>query len=122
MMQGTPLFDKLFTELVTVLNQYRDIDSVRIATALLEGDTRTQLIGLLEGGETVLNYDSTIGTVTRTPILADSLDGANTQIVDRLRTDEQLWRTVGDFDEDSFIWIHPRFRWLFEAPYADLLD
>ncbi|WP_227356375.1 hypothetical protein [Haladaptatus salinisoli] len=122
MMQGTPLFDKLFTELVTELDRYRDVDSVRIATALLEGDTGTELIGLLDGGDAVLNYDSATWTVTRTPILADSLDGANARVVDRLRTDEQLWRTVGDFDEDAFVWIHPRFRWLFEPPYADLFD
>ncbi|WP_227378646.1 hypothetical protein [Haladaptatus halobius] len=122
MMQGTPLFDTLFTELVTELEQYRDVDSVRIATVLLEADTRTQLIGLLDGGDAVLNYDSSTWTVTRTPILADSLDGANTRVIDRLRTDEQLWRTISDFDQDSFIWIHPRFRWLFEAPYADVFD
>ncbi|WP_458208148.1 hypothetical protein [Haladaptatus sp. NG-SE-30] len=122
MMQGTPLFDKLFTELMTVLDRHRTVDSVRIVTTLLEHETGTQLIGLLEGGEAVLSYDSTTGTVTRTPILTDSLDGANSEVVDRPRTEEQLWRTISGFGEDAFVWVHPRFRWLFDAPYAELLS
>ncbi|WP_458190501.1 hypothetical protein [Haladaptatus sp. NG-WS-4] len=121
MMQGTPLFDKLFTELVAVLDQHRNVDSVRIATTLLERDTGTQLIGLLDGGEAVLTFEKATGTVARTPILTDSLDGASSYDVDRVRTDEQLWRSISALGDDTFVWVHPRFRWLFEAPYAALL-
>lgn len=84
----------------------------RMARALLERDRGGHLlIGLAEGGEHALYYDSVRFSIQLVPFSPDGVDGIGTREVTRAPHRRDVEALVQEADL-ALAWVHPRFRWL----------
>ncbi|WP_227380903.1 hypothetical protein [Haladaptatus halobius] len=95
-----------------------EIDAERLATRILDNDGDTWLlIGLTEGATAVLTYNRLMNSIIRTPIERDSPDGNGRRQIDRRRTEGQVLESAQQLGQEYFDWVHPRYRWVFDAEY-----
>lgn len=73
------------------------------------------LVGLRADGERAVFYERTRGQLTTVPIDGDGVDGLGAMGVgERLKVHTDLEVFIQDHT-DLFGWVHPRFRWVFDA-------
>ncbi|PSP76371.1 hypothetical protein BRC81_12100 [Halobacteriales archaeon QS_1_68_20] len=112
-MYAESLSDDVESELAAVIARNRGDDGARtMARSLLERDSKTGLlVGLLDGAESAVYYDTLTWSVRTVGFDVNGVDGLGANLVGKRRHRRDAERFVRERAAD-FEWIHPRFRWV----------
>ncbi len=107
------LTDEIESELSAVIARNRGDDgATTMARALLERDSQTGLlVGLVDGAEEAVYYDTLTWSVRTVGFDVNGVDGLGAKLLGKRRHRRGAERFVRERAED-FAWVHPRFRWV----------
>lgn len=103
-------------DLESILSEADADDPAEAAEFLVSNDSRNRILVGLAGDSRPLaiEWDPSLGSLNGFPADAD-LRGVASERIDRLDSRGSVERWVAEQGRDHWLWVHPRFRWVFDT-------